>query len=100
MTFEQSLAAESASAEAAGVAVVVVDEGVFTQGGFGVEEDAATLQHLGAGLVHGQHVALQVVAPVSRVAALGAGEQLPAVVVAGVSVHDRGENLTRVNAFD
>ena len=76
---EQGLATESAAAVEAGVAVVVEDEGVLAERRLCAEQDSAALQQLGGQLVHGQHVALQVVAPVRRVAALRAREQLPPV---------------------
>ena len=78
---EQGLAAEAAAAVEAGVAVVVEDEGMLAERRLGAEQDSAALQQLGGQLVHGQHVALEVVAPVRRVAALRAREQLPAVAV-------------------
>ena len=81
MALQQRFPTESSAAVVAGVAVVVEDHGVFPEGSFCVEENTAALQHLGAGLVHGEHVSLEVVPPVGGVPALRAREQLPAVTV-------------------
>lgn len=79
VALQQRFPAEPAATEVAGVAVVVEDHGMFPERGFRGEQDAAALEHLGGGLVHGEHVSLEVVPPVRGVAALGAREQLPAV---------------------
>ena len=73
---QQSLPAEVPAAHLAPVPAAVEEGHVVAQRRLAVEERPAALQHARGLLVHGHHVALQVVLAVRAVAALGAPERL------------------------